>query len=82
MDFFFRLVFNTKSSWLILISLLILVGMLFRSPLLIFALCHGFVYGNSDYASNTVFRPFFPSLLSLPFSMESSTQGVARSDKV
>lgn len=50
--------------------------------LLIFALRHGFVYGISDYASNTVFLPFPSLLLSLPFSMESRTQRVARSDKV
>lgn len=34
--------------------------------LLIFALRHGFVYGISDYASNTVFLPFpssFPPFL-------------------
>lgn len=40
---------------------------------LIFALCHGFVYGISDYASNTVFLPF-PSSFPPFFSMESRTQ--------
>lgn len=62
---FFSSRFQHKSSWLILISFLILVEMLFKSCLLIFALCHGFVYGISDYASNTVFLPFpssFPPL--------------------